>query len=322
MNKIKKIKAALWVSLVLPALFLTGCSSVNLPPVTEESNNKQLPGKIIWHDLITDKPVLTKKFYQTLFGWEFEDLSIAGGFFSNVNYTLIRHEGKLIGGMVDQTKLPVKADISQWVVLMSVRNINQSVDEVKRSGGIVFSPVTDLGDRGKVAIVADPQGALLGFIQTKEGDPQDRNTIHSGDFLWNELWTSDVNNATSFYQRIAEYSIENRQIESGKYNDKHNDKQYRLLTTQNKPRVAILDNPIENLSPVWVSYLRVDDAKALDVLISQVEALGGEILLAPQDRDIGGRVAFIAGPSGAGIALQTWPKESKIKQAPLTEAKD
>lgn len=282
---------------------LAGCSNVNLPAITEQASNSQLEGKIIWHDLITDKPELTKEFYQALFGWQFEELTLAGGLFGKVNYTLIRHNSKLIGGMVDQTKLPVKKDISQWVVLMSVSNIDSAVAEVKSSGGTVFSPITDLGERGKIAIVADPQGALLGFLQTKQGDPIDKAEIEYGNFLWNELWTMDVNKATEFYQRIAQYDVNDRSVKTKGEETKN----YRILKTKNKARVGIMTNPVENLQPLWVSYIRVKDAEALAAIVAKVESLQGEILLAPQDRAIGGRVALIAGPSGAGIALQTWP---------------
>lgn len=311
MKKYRNTSVAILMSLSI----LTGCSTMNLPAVIEQANNNQLEGKIIWHDLITDKPSLTKKFYQELFGWQFEELSLAGGLFGKINYTLIRHNGKLIGGMIDQTQLAVKEDISQWVVLMSVKDINKAVNEVKNSGGTIFSPATDLGDRGQVAIVADPQGALLGFLQTKNGDPKDGSIAVEGDFLWNELWTSDVNNATDFYQRIAEYNVDDRNIKPAE----ESEKQYRLLKTKETPRLGILTNPVENLAPIWVSYLRVKDAKSLDALIAKVEGLQGEILLAPQDRAIGGRVALIAGPSGAGIALQTWPKKLETKQITKTQ---
>ena len=257
---------ALLISLFLT--LLTGCSNMNLPAVTEKASNNQLEGKIIWHDLITDKPALTKKFYQELFGWQFEELTLAGGLFGKVNYTLIRHNGKLIGGMIDQTKLQVEKDISQWVVLMSVKDINKAVDEVKSSGGTVFSPATDLGDRGTIAIVADPQGALLGFLQTKQGDPKDGKKIVEGDFLWNELWTKNVDKATEFYQRIAKYNVDDRNVESANTTDK----KYRLLKTKNTPRVGILTNPVENLAPIWVSYLRIKDAKSFfNAIISQIK---------------------------------------------------
>jgi len=56
--------------------------------------------------------------------------------------------------------------------------------------------------------------------------------------------------------------------------------------------------------PVWVNYLRVADPAAI---AARVEALGGRVLVPVQARRIGGYAGLVAGPSGAGIALQTWP---------------
>jgi len=73
------------------------------------------------------------------------------------------------------------------------------------------------------------------------------------------------------------------------------------------PRMGILQDPIEDLPPTWASYIRVEDMSVLD----RVEALGGRVLLPAEDRYIGGQVALIAGPSGAGVVLQTWPTEQE-----------
>jgi hypothetical protein len=54
----------------------------------------------------------------------------------------------------------------------------------------------------------------------------------------------------------------------------------------------------------------VADAAELEAIVARVEDLGGSLLLAPQDRAIGGRVALIADPSGAGVAIQTWPDKN------------
>jgi len=43
------------------------------------------------------------------------------------------------------------------------------------------------------------------------------------------------------------------------------------------------------------------------VITARVEELGGIVILDASPRPLGGEVAFVAGPSGAGVALQTWP---------------
>ncbi|MCZ6890206.1 MAG: VOC family protein [Gammaproteobacteria bacterium] len=286
----------------LVAALIAGCATVpvNLPSVTETPTGMQLPGKIIWHDLITDQPQASKKFYGELFGWEFESVGPNFGSVASANYTLIRHHGRLIGGMVDQSRLQTTLDISQWVVLLSVRDINRSVQTLRAAGGTVYTPPTELADRGHIAVVADPQGALFALLQTKDGDPVDAPP-GNGDFLWNELWASDVDAASTFYRSLADYDAASRPIDDTR--------SYHYLATGGTPRIGILANPIEDLKPIWVTYVRILDAESLDRVVARVPELGGEILLAPEDRDIGGRVALIADPSGAGIALQTWPDQ-------------
>ncbi len=297
----------------LIAILISGCSTIHLPAVTESHSGVVLDGKVVWHDLITDTPDATKRFYAELFGWQFEELS--PGSSNPIDYTLIHHNGRLIGGMVNQTKLKTKADISQWVIMLSVKNVDSATDTLLAAGGTVYTKPTSLADRGRIAVVADPQGALFALLQTNNNDPHDTNSPDVGAFLWDELWTDDVEQATAFYKTLASYEIEDHQVTQ---DDKQNHR-YRLLSSHNKPRVGILKNPVEKLKPIWVNYLRISNATELDNIVSRVKELGGTILLEPQDRSVGGRAALIAGPSGAGIALQTWPLTNKSDQEGSTQ---
>ncbi len=292
------------VTLFCVALF-AACATINidLPSVTESSTGERLPGKIIWRDLLTDDPIASQRFYGELFDWEFESVGAVAGLSSNTAYTLIRHNGKLIGGMIDTVALSRRSDISQWVVSMSVTDIDVAVAAFIAGGGEVKTPPTDLKRRGKLAVVRDAEGALLALLQTKDGDPVDHEPEIDG-FLWDELWTTDVERATTFYEEVAGLKAAifdtdgNPETEGG----------YRLLKDGDKPRFGIMLNPLEGLDPVWVSYIRVQSPAAIT---SRVVELGGSIFVAAQPRPLGGEVAFIAGPSGAGIALQTWPLEKR-----------
>jgi len=293
------------ITLVLVFLLITSaCSSIKLPAITDTPTNNSLPGKVVWHDLITDTPEESKRFYRELFGWQFEEIDTGLGAFSSINYTLIRLNGRLIGGLVDQTRLQTKVDISQWVSLISVADIDAAVDRLLAGGGKIITEPTDVADRGRLAVVIDPQGALFSLVQTNSRDPLDQDEIDPGGFLWNELWTVDIDAAAAFYSQLAGYTPEDDPELQQAAEVKGN---YRILQSQDHPRIGIMEIPLEGLDPIWVNYLRVEDAAALDAIADRVEELGGRLLLKPQDRDIGGRVALITGPSGAGIALQTWP---------------
>ena len=284
-------------------LFVAACASmnINLPSVTDAPTGERLPGKIIWRDLLTNDPAASQRFYGELFGWEFESVGTASNLKSNSSYTLIRHNGKLIGGMIDTLALNNRDDISQWVVLMSVEDIDASVDAVAASGGKIMTPPTDLQSRGRIAVIRDVEGALLGLLETRDGDPRDSEPEVDG-FLWDELWTSNVESADAFYTKVAGLTKDTVDID-GRQDTAPT---YSLLKAGDTPRAGIMPNPLEGLDPVWVSYIRVESPAAIT---SRVAELGGRVIVEAGPRPVGGEVAFVAGPSGAGIALQTWPLE-------------
>lgn len=292
----KSLRTLIWCLALCLALVACTAGSLNVPPVTQASDGDRLPGKVVWRDLIADRPEETRAFYRELFGWQFEPLG------SGINYTLIRHRGRLIGGMVDQNRLPTTTDVSQWVVVMSVENIDRAARQVSDGGGEVLTPPTSLGDRGHIAVVTDPQGALLSLLQTRDGDPGD-GALESrpGDFLWDELWTSDPDAADRFLQDLAPFNSEAMTLGT---DDMPVD--YRLLSTRDRPRAGIRPLPDPAISPTWVSFLQVQDEAALDAILARVETLGGRILVPAIARPRGGSVALVADPSGAGFGLQTW----------------
>ena len=294
MNRLKALAL-----LALP--IVAGCAAVtpNLPAVTEEPTGDRDTGRIVWHDLITSTPAESRTFYGELFGWTFEQLPGGIGVGGDDTYQLIRHNGRIIGGMVDANALNRDSDISQWITVMSVADIDAAVAEVANGGGEVLTEPTDVGDRGTMAVVAGPDKAIIALLQSRTGDPLEQPP-EMNDWLWNELWTDDVDSATRFFNRVAGLATDDRDVEGSEV-------VYRLLVDGDQPRAALLPHPFEGQLPVWVNYLRVADPAAI---ADRVEALGGRVLVPAQPRKIGGTVAFVAGPSGAGIALQTWPLDN------------
>ena len=176
-------------------LLAAGCTAITvLPPITETPTDERYVGKVIWHDLLTKQPEASRRFYGELFGWEFEQPRLFVGVGSGDSYMLIRHNGKLIGGMVDTNALGKKENISQWITTISVADIDAAADSAAGAGGKIVNAPESIGDRGRMAVIEDSTGALFAMIQTKAGDPADSEPVHDG-WLWDELWTSDVDRA-------------------------------------------------------------------------------------------------------------------------------
>ena len=66
---------ALALSFAAGLLLAHGCSSSSAPAGKAAANN---PGKFVWHDLTTDDPAASKKFYSALLGWEYSETTVLG----------------------------------------------------------------------------------------------------------------------------------------------------------------------------------------------------------------------------------------------------
>ncbi|UCF65249.1 MAG: VOC family protein [bacterium] len=268
-----------------------GCSAkkIVVPPVSETPTNIYHQGKFVWHDLLTDKLPQVKTFYSELFGWEFE-----GENNPKAPYTLIKLNGEPIGGIV-YTDLKKEVNESQWLSYLSVADVDSAVQLIVENGGTVYRKPWNLENRGRMAVVSDPQGALFVLIKTTAGDPPDREPGMNM-WLWNELFASNDEAAVKFYEDLVGYTHESQAV--------RDTAQYHVMKTGETARAGIILNPFEGVRPNWLPYLRVEDPAKL---AEKVEALGGKVALAPREDIRKGSVALIIDPSGAAVAIQRWP---------------
>jgi predicted enzyme related to lactoylglutathione lyase len=272
---------ARWLALMLGlALLAAGCAKPRLPALA--TTGHYLPGKVVWHDLVTPDLAKVRNFYGALFGWTFDEVS--GG------YVLVRSGGHLVGGMAEQDS---GSQASYWMPLVSVENVDQAAERVRQAGGSVHLPPFDLPGRGRISVVADPFGATFGLIRAAQGDPADHEPAVN-QWLWNEVWTTDPHQAAEFYRSLAGYTEGERTVFGAPYH---------YLEHSGQPRVGLVEKPDPAISNTWVAYVRVDDPAEV---ATRAAALGGKILLAPR-RDIReGTLAIIMDPSGAVLIAQKW----------------
>jgi predicted enzyme related to lactoylglutathione lyase len=272
-------------------LLLTNCSPdlPKVPPITASPSGEFHPGKFVWYDLMSTDVPAVKKFYGELFGWEFDDSGDA-----NAVYTVIKHNGKSIGGIFALDKMKSKAEHSQWISFLSVENMETAVEYIKNNNGKIYTEPFELPDRGRVAVVIDPQGAALALVKSTSGDSRDEEPIYN-EWLWTELWTTNVDASLDFYKGMIGY--ENKVFMT------QADTKYYVLRNEDEGRAGVVKIMLEGVTPNWMPYIAVKDPSKI---IERVEELGGKILI-DQKGIAGNRAAIISDPSGGVFTVHIWP---------------
>ena len=121
-------------------------------------------GMVWWSELMTRDVESAKKFYGKSCGWKFSAMPMAEG-----EYTVANRGDVPTAGIMDMTSMENLADAPpHWFTYFAVADINEAVRVVHADGGSVMREPFDAEGIGTIAIVADPTGASLGFIQPVE----------------------------------------------------------------------------------------------------------------------------------------------------------
>ena len=252
-----------------------------------ELSDEPLIGKFIWHDLVTDDPAAARRFYGGLFDWSFEATTHPNG----GDYTLILADGRYLGGIVEMPD-PEDVDYSRWLAYLSVADVDRAVALTRERGGRAVAGPLELGEVGRVAAIVDPQGAVVGLLRSRYGDPVDTAPGGPGAIVWNELLAADAADAAGFYGLLAGLQTVEEQRPGGIY---------RFLRAQGRDRAGVMPMPAEDGDPIWLTHFAVADVERA---AERAAALGGTVLLAPDPDVRDGLFAVVSDPTGAILALQ------------------
>ena len=281
--------------LIIAAVFLSGCSNFGKlsaggvemaqTPITENPSGKTYPGKFIWHDLLTPDPLSAGKFYEKLFGWQIDYQG---------QYAVVRNDGKRIAGILQVDPADGRTREGVWIPSVSVADVDAVASLVKANGGKILKGPVDMGQRGRAALISDPQRADLVLLSAKGGDPADAEAA-IGDWLWDEIWTDDPDNTEDFYASVLGYD----EIALGN--------EYDVFKYKGKWRAGIRHLRDDNEHMLWVPVVRVADPEAI---AQRVRELGGVVWVAPDEAPSKGDTALIGDTTGALLLIQRWPPQA------------
>src|SRR4029077_2803039 len=121
-----------------------------------------IPGVPCWVDTRQPDPQAALPFYAGLFGWEFEDMMPEG---SEEAYMVARIRG---GDAAAVGSIPAGAPpVARWNSYIWVASADETTTKARAAGGQVVSEPFDVMDAGRMAVLADPEGATFCIWQAK-----------------------------------------------------------------------------------------------------------------------------------------------------------
>lgn len=124
-----------------------------------------VPGAFTWGEHMSRDFEGAKAFYAAVFGYEYGDMSSAGFSYA----TLLINGQQVVGGI---GAIPADAGEDHpayWSVYFGTADTDKSVELATRHGGKLVRPATD-SPYGRMAVVADNQGAVFSLISTPADD--------------------------------------------------------------------------------------------------------------------------------------------------------
>lgn len=276
-----------------------------------------IPGVPCWVDTHQPDPQAAAAFYGGLFGWELEDVMPPG---SPGAYLMARIRG---GDVAAVGSLPQGAPPrATWNTYVWVDNADETAAKAQAAGGVAVVAPFDVTDAGRMAVFADPEGAV--FCAWQPGRHRGARIVNEhGAVNFNGLHTRDAGAATSFYGSV--FGWRTLTLPGGDelwtlpgYGDhleRGNPGLREMIAQIGGPPgfedvVAAL-KPIPgdeaNVAPHWDVTFAVDDAEAAARTATE---LGAKVLAGPRDVPWA-RTAVVEDPQGATFVISQFVPENR-----------
>src|SRR4051794_36880009 len=155
-----------------------------------------LPGVPCWIDTSQPDPEAAVAFYSDLFGWEFENVMPPD---APGRYFVARLRGGDVAAVGSQPEGAPPAAV--WNTYIWVESADDAAAKVVDAGGRVVMAPFDVMDAGRMAVLADPEGAAFCVWQAKQHRGA-RIVNEPGSLNFNGLNTRDAERAKSFYGAV------------------------------------------------------------------------------------------------------------------------
>lgn len=122
----------------------------------ESQHHESAPGLVHWVELNSQNINTDVTWLKKTFGFDTSEMAMPFGPY----YILQSNDNPRGGAMASQSK----DEPSMWLIWIHVANVDETVKKATENNGKIISPLLDLPDVGRIAVIQDPTGGVLGVI--------------------------------------------------------------------------------------------------------------------------------------------------------------
>ncbi|MFB7468985.1 VOC family protein [Streptomyces sp. NPDC056224] len=258
-----------------------------------DKNGPYKPGTPCWIDLMVPDQQAALDFYCGLFGWQGEIGPPEQG-----GYSVCTLKGKPVAGIMKAMNpdgsVPDPMPPTVWTTYLSTDGLDSTLEALSGAGGQVMTGPMDVMDLGRMAVAADPTGAVFGLWEAGTFDGAGIVNEH-GALVWNELSTGDTDAAAAFYASVLPITTAPSVMEGGP--------KYTEFKVGGRSVAGMMDlgNLPPGTPPNWLPYFHADDVDGIQAATAEA---GGKVVAPAFDMPVG-RLAVLADPQGAPFAVIT-----------------
>ena len=116
-------------------------------------------GTFHWNELMTGDVEKAKTFFSQTIGWSFNEMPMPEG-----TYWVAMLGDKPVGGIMSMQGIVPEGTPPHWISYLAVDDIDVRLAKVVPAGGEIKREPFDVPSVGRIAIVQDASGAVMGWI--------------------------------------------------------------------------------------------------------------------------------------------------------------
>jgi uncharacterized protein len=244
-------------------------------------------GAPIWIDVATSDLDRAQQFYGAVFGWAFD---VGGPELGG--YVTASLDGAPVAGLLAND--PQWNAPDAWTVYLHTADADATHAAALKAGGSSCGSLMDIPERGRMAVMADPAGAVFGLWQPAGHDGIGA-FARAGVPVWYQLTTSAFAGSVDFYADVFGWQL---RVESDT-----DEFRYSNAIFDGEPVLGVMDGSafLGGAPASWTAFFGAED---VDKTLALITAHGGAVVRAAEDTPYG-RLAAATDPTGAAFNLSS-----------------